>query len=130
MDPITRLSQLLEALRLRQKSAQSTRTQRSSTSVPTTQPAASKRNAHNGSKASLEELNRRIRERIRRLNPEELHSNKAAQIFIDSVLAWEFGDTLLQSDAYSRYSKDVRAAMTSNPAIRDQLEQLLDEFLT
>lgn len=127
MDPISKLSQLLETLRLRQQAAKTDRAKHTSASN-NPKRARETRAPCTGGKISLDELNRRIGERIRRLEPEDRKGGKAAQIFVDSVLAWEFGEGLLQSRAFSKYAGDIHVAMTSDPTVRGKLERLLDDF--
>lgn len=127
MDPISKLNQLIEALRLRQQTIQSARAQRTTTLAQTNRSTAKGSKSHL-TKASLEELNHRISERIQMLDPEERQGSKAARIFVESVLAWEFGDDLLQSSAFSDYTKDIQSAMTRDPKLRTQFLALLGEL--
>jgi hypothetical protein len=125
MDPVSKLTRLLEALRLQQ-----TGTKRSNKSTATTD---TKRSAlqtdsagiFSNKKPDIDQLNRRISERINRLPPEDQESDKAVQIFIDSVLAWEFGEELLQSDSFSRYSKQIRVAINSDSKLNLEFKLLL-----
>ncbi|HHJ13938.1 MAG TPA: hypothetical protein ENJ79_06105 [Gammaproteobacteria bacterium] len=128
MDPVARLNQLLEVLRLRQQASRPARAQRGDASARAAQSA--KPGTARDSRVRLDDLNHRIAQRIQRLDAGERRGGKAVQIFVDSVLAWEFGEGLLQSEAFSRYSREIRAAMSSDPALRKRLEQLLDTLTT
>lgn len=126
MDPINRLNRLLEALRLRQQETASTgRAQRAGASAPR---GETQRGGHapTSTRPDLDQLNRRIGERIRLLAPEDRRGTKAAQVFVDSVLAWEFGDELLRSESFSRYSREIQATMSSDPRLKARFQALLD----
>jgi hypothetical protein len=52
-----------------------------------------------------------IVERIRALPEEERTSPKAARIFVETVIAWEFGEQLLQDPQFTDLSKEVVNAL-------------------
>lgn len=126
MDPISKLTRLLEALRLQQGSARTTRSGRA-TAAGDAAGSETQSNAAGllSAKLNLEQLNRRIGERINQLAPEERNGDKAVEQFVDSVLAWEFGEDLADSATLSRYSKKVRAAIKSNSRLSGEFEQFL-----
>ncbi|MGD8914937.1 MAG: hypothetical protein PVJ68_19710 [Candidatus Thiodiazotropha sp.] len=128
MDPVNKLTRLLEALRLQQ-----TGSKRSNKTTTTTSSKGSASQIDNvgkySKKANLDQLNRRISERINRLPAEDRESDKAVQTFIDSVLAWEFGEELLQSDSFSRYSKQIRAAINSDSQLKLEFKLLLKSLI-
>jgi hypothetical protein len=129
MDPISKLNRLLEALRLQQASSGKAGSKRTESVNPLKHAAShSKRSGELPAKLSLEQLNRRISERINQLPPEEKSSDKAVQLFIDSVLAWEFGEGLLGSSSFTRYSNKIRTAINSDSNLSYEFKQLLNSL--
>jgi hypothetical protein len=124
MDPVSKLTRLLEALRLQQSGSK-----RSNKASATTEAKQTTTKLQNNSKSphklSLDQLNLRISERINRLPPDEREGDQAVQIFIDSVLAWEFGDELLQSDLFSKYSKQIRVTINNDTKLKDEFNHLI-----
>lgn len=114
MDPITGLNQIMAMLR-RQVSQQSQTSKRSET------PAAHAQTA----KPSAEEILRRINERIRQLDPDQRQGNKAAQILIQSILVWEFGESLLQDPKLEALSRRVSETMERDQQAWDSVQALL-----
>lgn len=128
MDPVNKLTRLLEALRLQQ--AGSKRSNKTTASTDTRRSALQiEDNGDFHKKQGIDQLSRSIRARINRLPPEDSESDKAVQIFIDSVLAWEFGEELLQSDSFSKYSKQIRAAIQSNSKLKHEFNHLINSLL-
>lgn len=124
MDPISKLTRLLEALRLQQTgSNRAKNTKASSETKHSVFPSESTRELPK--KLNLDQLNRRICERISRLVPEERQSDKAVQLFVDSVLAWEFGEEILHTDSFSKYSEKVRVAIKSDNKLNLEFKMLL-----
>lgn len=128
MDPVSKISRLLAALRLQQ-----TGSKRSNRPTSTTDTARYATNTEiNGlfsEKLSLDQLNRRISERVNRLPPEDRESDKAIQLFVDSILAWEFGEELLHSSSFSRYSKEIRAVINSDSKLNHEFKLLLKSLI-
>lgn len=128
MDPVSKLTRLLEALRLQQ-----TGNKRSNKATATTEAKCSAPQKESTgafpTKLSIDQLNLRISERIRRLPPVDREGDKAVQLFVDSVLAWEFGEELLESGSFLRYSKQIRAAISSNNELEHEFKLLLKSLI-
>jgi hypothetical protein len=124
MDPINKLTRLLEALRLQQSRSGEVRSEKSATATDAARTASQSSSAV-PVKLSLEQLNRRIGERISKLAPDERHGDRALQQFVDSVLAWEFGEDFLDSDAFTQYSKKVSAAIRSDSRLSGEFKLFL-----
>ncbi len=124
MDPVSKLTRLLEALRLQQTTSKHT-SKAAATSDSKRSASQTDKSTLLPQKQSLDQLHKRISERINRLPPEHREGDKAVQLFIDSVLAWEFGEDLLQSDSFSRYSKQIRAAIDSNSKLDQEFKLLV-----
>ena len=125
MDPINKLTRLLETLRLQQSATGKTRSHKPES---TDRAKQSEKRVQYSSKRSLEQLSQRIGERINRLAPNERQGDKGTQVFIDSILAWEFGEELLQSESFSRYSNKIQEAIRSDDRLNNELKKLLESL--
>ena len=125
MDPVGGLSEIMRLLQrqLAEKKQQSERLE--PTGGQTGTPA---RRATTASKVSPEEIQRRIGERIRMLEPEERQGPRAAQVFVESVLAWEFGDEVLDDPDFVELTRQVRTAMTDDPMLWRKVQGVLADF--
>ena len=125
MDPVGGLSEIMRLLqrRLAEKKQQGERLE--PTCGQTSTPA---RPATPAAKASPEEIQRRIGERIRMLEPEERQGPRAAQVFVESVLAWEFGDEVLDDPDFAELARQVRTAMTADPMLWRKVQGVLADF--
>jgi len=79
-------------------------------------------------KAEPEKIKRKIGDRIKALSVEDRCGPKAAQIFVEVVMTWEFGENLLHDPAFTELSRDVVKSMTDNPKIWSKLKMLLAEL--
>jgi hypothetical protein len=79
-------------------------------------------------KASADEVKHKIGERIRALPDKEKKGPKAAHIFVETVITWEFGEQLLQDPQFMDLSKEVVDAMAENPSVWKKMQTLLEEF--
>lgn len=118
---VSRLNAVMETLR-RQLSETERKpgpgTQRAST------PGAS--NAARSSRQSLSQLRERVLTRMASIDPADpQHKSRSRRIFIESVLAWEFGEQLLSDRGLDELVEQVQAAMSGSPEIELQLSELL-----
>lgn len=124
MDPVKGINQIARILRqkISERSPSSSKTDLN-TSTLTAAP-------HGGAaaKANVDELKRKIAERIKALSADDRRKTKAAQIFVEMVMTWEFGEQLLQDPQFTELSKEVVNAMAENPALWKKLQTLLNEF--
>ncbi len=123
MDPINSLSKLMEALRQRMSEAPA-RLNRQARGARS-QPATPKRKTE---KPPIDEIQRRVAERIKALNEESERDNKAVDVFLESVLAWEFGDELREDPGFHELVREVRDSMTQDPQINAKLKALVREL--
>jgi hypothetical protein len=71
------------------------------------------------------ELERRVLERIRQIPADERDFvKKAGRIFVDAVMAWEFGEELLLDAEYDEMAHSVLATMLDHPDSRKVMEQV------
>lgn len=122
MDPVNGLNQIMQVLRRRLGSKA---TQESKNLSKSSQPATG---THSTAKPGSDEILRRIGERIQALNPDEKRGAKAMQIFIESVLVWEFGEELLQDPRFTEIAREVQHTISENELARQKLTALLDQL--
>jgi hypothetical protein len=124
MDPIDRLNRLMETLR--QQMAQSAK--RLNTSSQSTRPTNA-RSPGSANKRTVEELRQHIGERVRAIEPNNPErGRRARRIFLESVLAWEFGDQLLLDSQFNRLIEGIQDAFESDPEINRELQNLLTDL--
>ena len=125
MDPINSINQLMAALR-RQMAERGERSSRSSDTASSS--AARKSTPRQSTKASLEKIQRRIGQRLQHLQADERRGSPGTQIFIESILAWEFGEDVLTDPRFGDLVANVRETMAEDPALQQNLERLLDKL--
>jgi hypothetical protein len=122
MDPINRLNSIMAVLQ-----RQITETGRharpshkpASAHPPTVQPAA----------PALQELKRKLQKRLRGINPDDSQKDRKSQrLFLESVIAWEFGEGLLQESRFDELIDNIQQALTSNPAVESQIRELMTDL--
>lgn len=123
MDKVDRLGQLMGALRRRvleaPKGAPGSGAASSDSAPP---PSAAGR-------GSIDDLRDRIRERLRALPRDGAkRESRAARIFVESVLVWEFGDALLDDPRFADLAGRVDEQIASDAGLRRQLRELLEEL--
>ena len=124
MDSINRLNRMMEILRRQiADSAQhleSPHKASSSTKLARSKPAA---------QAPVEELRRRVTERLRTVDPgDPKREQKARRVFLESVLAWEFGDSLLQDRRIDDLLDNIQETLSASADVSRQLDELLAQL--
>jgi len=66
--------------------------------------------------------------RIVRNDPRQ--PEKARRIFLESVLAWQFGDELLIDRGFAEVVSGVQEALRAHPQVDSRLAEVLRELLT
>ena len=118
---ISRLNAVMETLR-RQLSETERRLGPDAQRVPT----SSSRNPASATRPSLTLLRQRVLDRVKSIDPSDpQRKNRSRRIFIESVLAWEFGEQLLSDRRLDELVEQVLDAMSSLPDIDQQLSELL-----
>lgn len=79
-------------------------------------------------KKSIDELKSEIIDKLHGLNPETNNSSLKTRIFIDSVLAWEFGEELLQDPAFDSISRDIVESITSDEDVYQKFQSVIEEL--
>jgi tRNA A37 N6-isopentenylltransferase MiaA len=118
---ISRLNAVMETLRRqlseteRRSGPENSRTSTSSSRTPASSP-----------QRSLAQLKQRVRDRLKNIDPSDpQRKSRSRRIFIESVLAWEFGEQLLSDRKLDEFVEQIQTAMSSQPDIDQQLSELL-----
>ncbi len=119
MDPINRLSRIIETLR--QQMAESAKRPGPS------KPSSDEVRARNRSdRPSVEELRHRILQRVREIEPDNPdRGRRARRIFLESVVAWEFGDELLLDSQLDRLIDSLQQTFETDPELDIQFRELI-----
>lgn len=125
MDPVNQLSQIIQSLR--QRLSKTTVSQGTSPAHATDRQSPPVIDRRPLTRATVTELRDRIGTRIRQLPAEQRTSKLAAQVFVESVLVWEFGDDILQYKKFDRMSTDIQTAITSDVQAWARLQQFLQQ---
>jgi hypothetical protein len=124
MDSINRLNRVMEILRrqVADGSAQVGSTARTRDSSP---PDRSRRSE----RPTVEQLRRRIADRVQTIDPDDpRRPQKARRAFLESVLAWEFGDAVLQDRQLEDLIAHIERTFDAAPDIAGQLDELLAQL--
>lgn len=120
MDPVSNLSQLVETLR-RQVSP---RLDRPATATKAEKNTQTSKQQHK--RATAGEIQLALAQRIKVINPDdERRTHKATRIFLETVLANEFGDAFLNDPRFGELIKEVQATMEADEEVRDKLASLI-----
>jgi hypothetical protein len=123
IDPVNRLSQMMEVLRREMaESAARSETGKSQSSKATAQQQVA-------SKPAMQELRTRLHERLRsldRADPRRLH--KARRVFFETVLAQEFGNDLLLDRRLDDMLDSIQEAISGNAELDARFNALLEEI--
>ena len=117
-DPINGLSGIMQALRRRFAERASESGGGRPAATPKTQPRAAVQ-------AGIDELERKIALRLRSLQPDERTSPRATRVFIETTLAWEFGDEILTDPSCAELAADIQKAIDDSPDIRKRFDAML-----
>ncbi|MBI3900267.1 MAG: hypothetical protein HY308_18540 [Gammaproteobacteria bacterium] len=123
MEPINRLNRLVETLR--QQIADSARRAGSTAGQSTSATFGNAAQA----RSALPDLRLRIQDRLRAVDmsgPEGQH--QAKRVFLESVLAWEFGDKLQLDQQYTSLLDKIQEAVETDPEFDRQFTALLADL--
>lgn len=126
MDPINGLNNIMEILR-RQIADNAKRLDRPGK----TGRLGASRTGQNPGKTSPGELRALIHDRIKGLNPQEAqYQHKAKRLFLESVMAWEFGNDIIRDQEFSDMIADIQETLETTPEIRRQFDGLIEQLTT
>jgi len=122
VDPVNSLSQVLSVLR-RQMSERSAK-------LGTQSAVSQSRSAESAVTGdALLEVQRKVQERIRALDPNDARrQSKAVRLFLEGVFSHEFGDSMLTDPAFYNLIDDVQTAMESDSEIDQALQRMVKEL--
>jgi len=89
---------------------------------------ADKPGSRRPAKADIGDLKSQIAARLSTLKPEERASPQAARIFVESALAWEFGDEILTDPKFAKLASEVQQAIEGSPETRQRFAELLEDL--
>ena len=121
-DPVRGFNAIVQALRQRMAGRQEKVGTPASGAPPAQTPPRP------AAKQDIEELRGQIARRLERLSPEERRSKRGQQIFLESVLVWEFGDQITTDPAFSGLTARIQQAMEQEPAMSAQFGDLLESL--
>lgn len=124
MDRISGLNHIIQALRKQlDRPSSKTAADRQPENKQTTDSSAS-------SSLNLKQLEQRIVERVKAINDDGRDPRrKASYVFVESVLAWEFGEQMLKEPDFADIINKVNDAIRTNPAMSDKIDHLLLDML-
>ena len=123
MDPVSNLSQLVETLR-RQMSSRLDRPAAAAKGAKSNQAAPQQR-----SRVAASELQASLAQRIKAINPDDKRrAHKATRIFLETVLANEFGDAFLSDPQFSELIEEIQTAMEADQQVREKLTALIGQL--
>lgn len=122
MDSVGRLNSIIEVLR--RQIAESGR--RMESTGNNTLGSKSRTSAGSMARPGLPELKLRLQARLRHLDPADPDkARKSQKLFLESVLAWEFGDSLLLDRRFADLVEEIHQTLASYPDMEKQLTELL-----
>lgn len=124
MDPINPLNSLTELLRKRiAAEASGKRSGLTSSKAKETGKGAQVQ------RASVEALREQLTRSIQAIDADDpAKSSKTMRVFVESVLAWQFGAAVLPDPRFADLVADVQATLESDPGVSEALSRLVAEM--
>jgi hypothetical protein len=98
--------------------------------APNAAARASARKRTDGQRAPQFDMGRSIVERIREIAPDDpRRRRKAFRVFLEGVLAQEFGKTMLTDPGYQQLVDNVMAQMEAEPTLEAPMTRAIDLLL-
>lgn len=117
---MSRIDHLNDILSIVRRKVEETGRARAPSSPKNTSPKA-----RTSARVGANELERRVVERIKKIPADERDfAKKAGRIFVDAVMAWEFGEELLLDAEYDDMAHDVLTMMLEHDETRQIMETL------
>ena len=123
MDPVSRLTKALAGLRKAGVAGADRKANAAKVAAPATGGAGTK------TRKTDAELRNEVAQRIVQIDTSQPDQRSAAvRVFIEQVLAREFGHSAVASAAFQRRIADVEAAMSRDPDTRKDVEELIEDL--
>jgi hypothetical protein len=124
MDPVNRLDQIMRLIG-QQMSERAARLEAGGKSLPAASPTRLAR------RPSLTALKSKVQERLNALDPDDpRHPEKSRRVFLESVLAWQFGNELMLDRGFAEIVAGVQEALRAHPRADARLGELLRDLIT
>lgn len=122
LDPISRLSQVMQLIR--QQMAE--RASRLESGSPASTPAPPVRADRQG---GIKELKLKVRERINDIRRDDpRRAEKVQRAFLESVLTWQFGPELMLDRSFEEIVSGVQENLRAHPELNARCMDVLDEL--
>ncbi len=119
MERVRGLNQIVEVLR-NQASDKSSRARKQASNERAAQPG----------KFDVAQLERHISERIKSIDADDPDRDlRAGQVFIGSVLGWEFGDELIQDNGFAEMIQEIHNMIESDPKLSKTFRHLIGQLI-
>ena len=79
-------------------------------------------------KADIQDLKVQIGKRLAGLSPEERRSKRGQQVFLESVLVWEFGDEITSDPAFAQLTAEIQQAIEKETDVSDRFGAMLESL--
>lgn len=121
MDKIGNINHIIEIIRSHTKSGVSEAKNNKNTSAKIQPPTRPK-------KISAEELKRNISQKLKAAAKNPDFTSKSKDIFLESIILWEFGNQLVNNPLFTEIRTRVRQTIDSNAKATEKLEKLIDQL--
>ena len=121
-DPVQGLNALVEAMRRRMANRREKVASSATSTASTPSPATPQR------KADIQDLKTQIAKRLAGLSPEERRSKRGQQVFLESVLVWEFGDEITADPAFAQLTAEIQQAIENESSVSDRFGAMLESL--
>jgi hypothetical protein len=126
MERINALTQIMQIL---QRQLSGSETSKTRATKKTTSAETNTTGQSAISTTSIKQLETRIADRVKTINQDDDQwYNKAGRIFVDSVLAWEFGEDIVQDSRFTDMSQKILETLNTHQKTQAKLHSLLDKF--
>lgn len=118
MDPVSGINQVIQTLRQRLSEKDAIMTRRKSGPQQFNEPAT-----HTTS-ASKSDVQRKIADAVKRIPTDE--EERGAEVFVENILAWQFGEEMLNDPKFTEMTKEVVATLAEDQEQWQTLQNYLN----
>ncbi|MEM7468722.1 MAG: hypothetical protein AAF387_17780 [Pseudomonadota bacterium] len=122
MDPIDHFSRLIGQLNQRSENAQASKTEKTARTKQTKQS----QETHTRALDPAKDIKEKIAKRLKSMPLAERQTKRAAEIFVESVMLSEFGETLVTNSEFHELVNRVATAIYESPNIAPEFNSLVD----
>ena len=126
MDPIRRINELVALIKSDRSTGQSQRTKQKKTSPSTSNSSSARKTKKTLEPSGTTELKNRILERISALTPEQQKSERATQIFVESVLSWKFGNNLQNDPRFYAITQRIVEEFNNDQSLQQSIVNFIN----